>query len=387
MPSPSVEGPPIIAPDPEPNDEPVDGDALLTDLVAFITRFVVIEEFALVALALWVLHTWNLDAFGLTPYLVISSPVLRCGKSRLMRVLELLCRRALLAAHLTPAVLFRVVAGHRPTLLVDEGDTFLGQSEELRGLLNAGNARNAVVWRAAGPGHAVRAFPAWSAKALAGIGTPSPTITDRAVVIQMARKSPNEKVENAFRPGLEDGEDILALRRRALRWAVDHVADLRTAEPEAPGGLDDRARDNWLPLLSVAERCGGTWPERARAAAVVLSGDRYEDDQARILLLGDLRDLFVARQDSRIATKQILEYLNGLEERPWRAWRGRPLNPEGLATQLRPFGVRPRSLSGTVRGYVLDDRLVDVFGRYLPNGPVIPDGAHQEAPTDDEATK
>jgi hypothetical protein len=54
---------------------------------------------------------------------------------------------------------------------------------------------------------------------------------------------------------------------------------------------------------------------------------------------------------------------------------------------LRPFGVRPRSLSGTVRGYVLDADLIEVFSKYLPAGPVTHDDPHLEASGDDGATK
>ena len=55
------------------------------------------------------------------------------------------------------------------------------------------------------------------------------------------------------------------------RWAQDHGDDLQGAEPEVPGSLDDRQADVWGVLLAVADAVGGTWPSRARRAAVVLS--------------------------------------------------------------------------------------------------------------------
>ena len=54
-----------------------------------------------------------------------------------------------------------------------------------------------------------------------------------------------------------------------------------------PDGLNDRAADNWEPLLAVADRAGGDWPERARKAAVALSGNGVvKDDSAGVMLLG-----------------------------------------------------------------------------------------------------
>jgi hypothetical protein len=321
---PAREGRQLIAPDPEPSPEPVEANQLLDDLVVFVRRFVVLPEHAVVAVVLWILHTWVLDAFGRTPFLCLTSPVQRCGKSSVMRVLELLCRRAMLAANLTASVLFRAVDQHHPTLLVDEGDTFVGRSPELRGIVNAGNARNAVVWRADGPGHSPRGFSVWSAKAFASIGPLAPTVMDRSVVIPMQRKSPRERVEDVLQPGLEADDHVAGIRRRAARWAADNVGTLGSLEPGAPTGLDDRARDNWTPLLAVAEACGGLWPERARAAATALSAGRFDEDEAAIVLLGDLRDLFAARAETRLPTQEILVFLTGLEERPWKTWRGSP---------------------------------------------------------------
>jgi len=53
--------------------------------------------------------------------------------------------------NITTAVLLRVVEKYQPTVLVDEGDTFLTENEELRGVLNVGHNRlTAYVWRTVG---------------------------------------------------------------------------------------------------------------------------------------------------------------------------------------------------------------------------------------------
>src|SRR5262249_53889453 len=53
----------------------------------------VLPEHADVALALWVLNTWIFESFDIAPYLSITSPTRRCGKTVLMTLLYWLCRR------------------------------------------------------------------------------------------------------------------------------------------------------------------------------------------------------------------------------------------------------------------------------------------------------
>ena len=52
---------------------------------------------------------------------------------------------ALPTANVSAAALFRVVEGYRPTLLVDEADTFLAGADDLRGVLNSGHRRGGSV--------------------------------------------------------------------------------------------------------------------------------------------------------------------------------------------------------------------------------------------------
>ena len=85
------------------------------------------------------------------PILDLSSPTKRCGKSSTVIVARHLCRAPLLSGNITPAALFRAVQAWKPTLLIDEADTFAKMHDELRGILNAGHTRDtAFVVRAEG---------------------------------------------------------------------------------------------------------------------------------------------------------------------------------------------------------------------------------------------
>ncbi|MEX2529838.1 MAG: DUF3631 domain-containing protein [Gemmatimonadota bacterium] len=360
----------IALEDPEPWPEPVSGADLLDGLLGTFCRFLGLPEWAPVALALWTLHAHAHDASDVSPLLALVSPEKRCGKTTALHVLWALVPRPLPASNVTAAALFRAVERFRPTLLVDEADTFLRDREELRGVLNSGHARaSAVVVRTVGDDHEARAFSTWAPKAVALIGDLPDTLADRSIIIPMRRRHPDEDVE---RLRLDRLAELEPLRRRAWTWAKDHADALRSADPEVPGDLHDRAADNWRPLLALADHAGGGWPERARQAARGLAGlDDGDDGSVRTLLLRDLRDLFDDRNVDRLPSQEIADQLETMEGRPWGEWgRSRkPITPHALARLLKPFGVRPKVVKmpdgSTPRGY-LREELVEPWGRYLP---------------------
>src|SRR5262249_49627373 len=176
---------------------------ILDSICAFVRRYIVfqmLEEAQ--AIALWVVHCWVLHAFDYTPYLDINSPEKRCAKTRLLDCLALLVLKAWRAILPSEAVLFRKIEKDQPTLLLDEVDgIFTGNGkdekrEALRSLLNAGFERGAQVPRCVGQGanQEVRNFAVFCPKALAGIGKLPDTLRDRAVPIQLVRRTRDERV-------------------------------------------------------------------------------------------------------------------------------------------------------------------------------------------------
>jgi hypothetical protein len=93
----------------EPWPESVDGAALLDELRNFFTRHAALPKHADVVLALWPLHTWVFDCFDITPYLVITSPTRRCGKSLVLTILQWLCCRAKKNDSMSKAAIYRSV--------------------------------------------------------------------------------------------------------------------------------------------------------------------------------------------------------------------------------------------------------------------------------------
>jgi putative DNA primase/helicase len=91
-----------------------------------------------VALALWVLHTWVSECFDITPYLAITSPTPRCGKTVLMTMLYWLCCRAKKTDSMSKAVIYRSVDADRPTLVLDEVNWICSLDDERAGIVNGG---------------------------------------------------------------------------------------------------------------------------------------------------------------------------------------------------------------------------------------------------------
>jgi putative DNA primase/helicase len=363
----------ISFPDPELWPEPVDGAALLEDMATAIRKHVVMSDQARDATTLWVLHAYLLDCFLVSPRLAVCSPVKRCGKTTLLDVLARLVLRPLPSANVSAAAVFRVVESCRPTMLIDEADTFLRSedSDMLRGVLNSGHRKGGAVVRTVGDDHEPRAFGTYSACAIALIGKLPDTLHDRAVVVDLQRRLPGEAVAS-FRPDRAGHLDELA--RRAVRWAKDHAETVAGADPEMPQGVFNRAADNWRPLLAIAEAAGGEWPGRARKAAADACGAETGEEGSRLeLLLGDIRDIRDSAGDNlpmtEITSADLVARLVGLTTRPWAEYgrSGKPITQNGLARILKPLGITSELLGdGRLHGYRLE-HFKEAFDRYLPS--------------------
>ena len=93
---------PEAAPSPEPWTDAVNGAALLTALAALYQQYAVLPPGAPEALALWTLYTYVFDAADVNPRLQLTSPLMRCGKTRVLETLSLLASRPLPASNVSP---------------------------------------------------------------------------------------------------------------------------------------------------------------------------------------------------------------------------------------------------------------------------------------------
>lgn len=392
------QGDAIFLSDPEPWPEPVDVAKLLNDIATVVRRYVSLpSKEAADAVALFSVNAHAHDAGDVSPILCANSALKRSGKTTLLSVLSALFPRSLFTSNISPAGIFRIVQEFKPTLLVDEADTFLKLSEEIRGLLNSGHTRkSAVTVRLVGDNHEPRTFSTWCPKAIALIGKLPDTLADRSITITMKRKT---RREETYRFRVRKLNDLAPLCRQAWRWAKENMEALTHADPVVPDELDDRAADNWRPLLAIADLAGMDWPARARKAAKALSSDDTRgDSEEGVLLLADLKTIFEQaaetqkKQVPQLASKDIVNALIVLDERPWGDWRhGKPLTARHLARLLEPFGIKPDVLwiGGTktsIRGYKLEE-CKDAFLRYLTIYPKDPKDLNNDRDLDDNSIR
>jgi len=361
--------------------EPVEGATLLNDLIATIQRFIICEHETAVAAALWCAFTWLVDFVQVAPLAVITAPEKRCGKSQLLSLIGMLSRRPLVASNISPAATFRVIEAHGPTLLIDEADSFFKENEELRGVINSGHTRqSAYVIRTVGDDHEPRQFSTWGAKAISGIGHLAETIMDRAVILELRRKLPSESVQRLRHapPGLFD-----EMASKLARFADDAGPSIERARPALPEALNDRAQDNWEPLLAIADYAGGEWPKIARQAALKLSGAEQEATSIGAELLADIHEAFETKRVDRISTAALIASLVDDDEKPWGTYnRGKPISPRQLARKLDGYGIKSKTVRigyETPKGFD-KSQFVEAFHRYLtPSTSATPQQINNDA--------
>ncbi len=353
---------------PEPWPHAVNGAAVLREVAETFARFVALPPGAVEALALWTAHAHCFEAFLHSPRLNLCSPEKGCGKTTLLDVLCSLVPRPLRTESITAAVLFRLVEAYKPVLLLDEVDCYLGEAEELRGLLNAGHKRGAKAYRCEGDDNAVRGFNAFAPAVLAGIGTLSGTLHDRSIVCRLVRAKPNEVAARFDSRRTAREHDVC---RKLARWCADNFTALESRDPTLPDTAHNRLADNWRPLFAIAEIAGEDWPRRAAEAFTkAVAKDDTDAHGTGTTLLADIRETFDKAAVDRMPSADLAEALAKIEGRPWAEFgkTSKPISANQLAKLLRRFGVTSENLrhgSEVLKGYFIE-RFAEAFERFLP---------------------
>lgn len=359
----------------EPSEEEVDGDTLLDEIVALINRYVILTPAQAVSVACWVVFSYGFESMRICPQLLINSPAKRCGKSTLLELIVNLSLRPLAASNISPAAIYRAIEAWRPTLLIDEADTFLGSSssEDMAGILNSGHNRGlAFVIRTTEVDgeHVPKSYSTFCPKVIAMIKAPADTIIDRSIVIRLERKLHTQRVDAL---AVDGSEQMRGLRSRILRWTNDHVETVKFEIHATPPMSNDRARQNWAVLVAFAQALGPKSLAAVLHAANEIANTAELEEDLEGDLLTDLQELVALQSGANIQSATLVKELGKMAHRPWiHVNHGKALTESGLAQMLKPFGARPlkyRDGKVTLRGYVVC-QLQQIFRRYLP--PKVP---------------
>jgi hypothetical protein len=353
-------------------------DKLFTEIKAHIMRYVVFSqpEHADV-ITLWVMHTWVIESFDFTPYIYLHSPVMRCGKTQVHRIVEPLVKNSLRTCNISESALFREIADSHPTLLWDEVDSIFGSrkasevNENKRALLNAGFERGirAIRMERSGGGFEQISYDPFCAKILAGIGRLPDTIVDRSIPILIHRKLKTQPCQKYRR---QDRANAKPLHDALETWSEDAelLKTLRESQPQMPASLTDREEDIWEPLLAIADAAGGDVPELARQAARALCNNDDELGYGAAQLAAIRK---VVGERSRITSADLIGGLWEGDALPSRLMEDDQPNHKKighwLSKFIKSYGGKParklRFGEQTFKGYE-GTELKQVFDRYCP---------------------
>jgi hypothetical protein len=324
------------------------------------------------------MHTWVADYADFTPYIYLHSPVMRCGKTQVHRIVEPLVKNPLRTCNISESALFREIADSHPTLLWDEIDSIFGNrraseaNENKRALLNAGFERGiqAIRMERSPNGFKKISYDPFGPKILAGIGRIPETIVDRSISILIHRKLKTQPCQKYRR---RDRAEAKPLHDSLEAWSKDEELQktLRESQPQMPEFLTDRQEDIWEPLLAIADSIGGDVPGPAREAAQALSGNDDDGSAYGTAQLAAIRTVVGDR--GRITSADLIDGLWKADALPPRLMEDEKPNYKKighwLSKFIKSYGGKPaRQLDfdgQNARGYEAAE-LNAIFERYCP---------------------
>lgn len=216
-----------------------------------LSRCLDLEDNGRFLLACFILSTWFIDSDRLpvAPYIsLVGLPA--SGKSTVLKILRLLCRRSLLTADISAAALYQTCDRLIPTLLIDETAT-AGTSRDLLHQLRIGNSRDVVALR---KGHSYRAY---GAKAVAWNELPNDSaLNSRCIVISLCATRRTDLARPTDPTIVAAADDI---QKQLLQYRFEKFKSICLPSIAASGDLHGRFRDLYealaLPISEVTHHC------------------------------------------------------------------------------------------------------------------------------------
>ncbi|MFT5451300.1 MAG: hypothetical protein ACI9N9_000784 [Enterobacterales bacterium] len=351
----------------KPSSEPVLDIALIVSLIYQILEdHVACTDSVKVAATLWILMTWFIPASHVLPIAWINAPEKRCGKSTLLTLMSRLSKKSLSTSNITGSALFRSIESYKPTLFIDEIDTFINDNEGIRGVLNAGHSRdNPYIMRCVGDDNEPISFNVYGAKAISGIGKIPDTLIDRSIPLTLRRKMKNESKKRVRDLPIDVTNKI---QSQLARWSNDNMTAIEEAKPVLPPYINDRAQDNWEILLKIAMILGDDWLEQAYKSCIEISGVENDDPSIAEQLLADIQTVFKIKNTDRLLTRDLISGLCHDPEMLWVTFnQGKRITARQVANILSGFRISSKDLRvGNARGKGYDlGNFQDTFSRYL----------------------
>jgi len=207
---------------------------LVYTLMRLIKRVVDVPDDYAVLLSAFVLYTWVADRLPTAVYLsIIGLP--QSGKSTLLELLSLLCRRGLLVSDISQAATYQACTKFSPTLLIDEIDWHSSGTSNLRQLSRAGSSHSPRALRVQ------QSSSSFGPKVFGSLEASSdPALNSRCIQLVMAETIKSELLKPGHPTVVKFAND---LRQQLLRFRFDSYNLICPAQVPGAERLRPRSRD------------------------------------------------------------------------------------------------------------------------------------------------
>jgi hypothetical protein len=281
---------------------------LIVELIRLVGIITTLEN-ALTS-AFWTLHTYVLELFTYTPRLVLWARDTGCGKTVLLELMEPLVDHGLKTDDTTvPAMYRRIKRGRTAYLLDDFEHSDLLSKRRFKSIYNSGYQGGFI--EIANEEFPIGKFALAVALVVSKDAYLKPQALRRSILLEMTKHPEG-------RNRVKKNQAQIAVVRQLIATWVDTFKP--PEEIQMPAGLTSSARNNWEPLVAVADSLG----YGATARALALAMDRQIKDPVTELMFDAFR-VFQQFGD-HIWTSEFLEALHNLEDAHWDEYRG----PSGM---------------------------------------------------------
>lgn len=345
---------------------------LAKNIKAAITKYISCSEIESKALTLWILQTWFVDYVERVPYLIINSPEPECGKSQLLKLLQLCTRKSCYMPSVTSAIIPRVLTGDTtPTLLIDETDTNIKAMHGAADIINDGYERGGRSFKAdLNDQKRVVQYETFSNKAFAGIDIVhklKSTVLTRSIVIRLKRieaKDDQEVVQDlSLNKDKKDWERLRSHLRKAelefgeLFQKMYHYPHSKLHYPKGIRSL--RQKNIWMGIFVIANLAKTIDKDElllkwARECIAVLAELKFCSDDRQDRICWNIKEILSSTKEDFLPTREIERLLKSNKKWGWSSDKGNGLK----------HGEVNRALK---KHYLTSDRKrsIDKYGFYV----------------------
>jgi len=227
-------------------------EEILTEIRAFIHKYLDITEIYEQIATYYVLFTWMYDKFNEVPYLRTIGDF-GSGKSRFLQAIGILCYKPIFTGGATtPSPIFRIVNEAKGTLIIDEADfKFSDMTSEIVKILNTGYQKGMPVLRSEGKGtFEVKAYDVFCPKIVATRETfADKALESRFLVEEMGIGKLRADIPRTLKDDFY--KDAEFIRNKLLMWRMKNYFTPVEYREELIEGIHPRLNQIVIPLLSI----------------------------------------------------------------------------------------------------------------------------------------